>query len=226
MPITKLYYNLLELPLFQGMSHNDLEQVVAHTKFGFHKASAGRTLFAEGDKCEQMVFIVKGKLRVTTNADNKSFRLEEYVSAPEVLQPERIFGLSQRYTKTFVATEDCQLLSISKAEVLKLLQEHIIFCLNLLNIISTQSQRISHLPWRIPPIGIRNKIIKFIETHSTRPAGAKKLYIKMETFATLISESRLNVSRELNKMQEEGIIIITRGIIYIPSLEQLIQMTT
>ena len=48
----------------------------------------------------------------------------------------------------------------------------------------------------------------------------------METFATLISESRLNVSRELNKMQEEGIIIITRGIIYIPSLEQLIQMTT
>ena len=33
MPHTRLHEKLLELPLFQGMSRNDLEQVATSTKF-------------------------------------------------------------------------------------------------------------------------------------------------------------------------------------------------
>jgi hypothetical protein len=57
-----------------------------------------------------------------------------------------------------------------------------------------------------------------------RPAGEKTLNIKMETLATLIAESRLNVSRELNAMQQEGLISITRGIIRVPALEKLLSL--
>jgi DNA-binding transcriptional regulator LsrR (DeoR family) len=55
-----------------------------------------------------------------------------------------------------------------------------------------------------------------------RPAGPKTIHIKMEDLARMIAESRLNLSRELNKMHDEGIIRITRGEIYIPALEKLI----
>ena len=44
----------------------------------------------------------------------------------------------------------------------------------------------------------------------------------MEDFARLIAESRLNLSRELNKMNNEGIILLTRGEIHIPALESII----
>ena len=44
----------------------------------------------------------------------------------------------------------------------------------------------------------------------------------MEDFAHLIAESRLNLSRELNKMDKEGIIQLTRGEIHIPALEDII----
>lgn len=209
------------LPLFQGMSSNDLTSVAGKTKFAFHRVEKGKKVVSEGDQCQSLFFLLEGSLQVTSRADDNSYSIVEEMTAPDVIQPERIFGLTQRYTKTFTALTVCRLIGISKAEVLRLSEEHLIFQLNLLNIISTQSQRITHQPWRVRPQGIRNKIIRFVETHSMRPAGEKTLYIKMETLATLIAESRLNVSKELNAMHQEGLINITRGIIHIPALEKL-----
>ena len=211
------------LPLFQGMSSNDMTSVAGKTKFAFHRVAKGKKVVSEGDPCQNLFFLLDGSMQVTSRADDNSYSMVEEMSAPDVIQPERIFGLTQRYSKTFTALTDCQLVSISKAEMLRLSEEHMIFQLNLLNIISTQSQRITHQPWRVRPQGIRNKIIRFVETHSMRPAGEKTLYIKMETLATLIAESRLNVSKELNAMHQEGLINITRGIIHIPALEKLMK---
>lgn len=219
----QIFEKLLMLPLFQGMSSTDLTSVAGKTKFAFHRVAKGKKVVSEGDQCQNLFFLLEGSLQVTSWADDNSYSMVEEMTAPDVIQPERIFGLTQRYTKTFTALTECRLIGISKAEVLRLSEEHMIFQLNLLNIISTQSQRITHQPWRVRPQGIRNKIIRFVETHSMRPAGEKTLYIKMETLATLIAESRLNVSKELNAMHQEGLINITRGIIHIPALEKLMK---
>ncbi len=219
----QIFEKLLMLPLFQGMSSTDLTSVAGKTKFAFHRVAKGKKVVSEGDQCQNLFFLLEGSLQVTSWADDNSYSMVEEMIAPDVIQPERIFGLTQRYTKTFTALTECRLIGISKAEVLRLSEEHMIFQLNLLNIISTQSQRITHQPWRVRPQGIRNKIIRFVETHSMRPAGEKTLYIKMETLATLIAESRLNVSKELNAMHQEGLINITRGIIHIPALEKLMK---
>ena len=219
----QIFEKLLMLPLFQGMSSTDLTSVAGKTKFAFHRVAKGKKVVSEGDQCQNLFFLLEGSLQVTSWADDNSYSMVEEMTAPDVIQPERIFGLTQRYTKTFTALTECRLIGISKAEVLRLSEEHMIFQLNLLNIISTQSQRITHQPWRVRPQGIRNKIIRFVETHSMRPAGEKTLYIKMGTLATLIAESRLNVSKELNAMHQEGLINITRGIIHIPALEKLMK---
>lgn len=217
-----VFEKLLELPLFQGMSRNDLNQVVAHTKFGFLKIARNKTIVNEGDVCQHIYFLTSGSAKVESRADDGSYMLMEKMTAPDVIQPDRIFGLTQRFTKTFTAQEECSVLRIDKQQVLKLTAEQEIFRLNLLNIISTQSQRISHQPWRQPETTIRQKIVRFVESRSIRPAGPKTLHIKMEDMARLIAESRLNLSRELNKMNAEGIISITRGEIHIPALENLI----
>ena len=40
----RVYDNLLNLPLFLGMSRNDLLEVAGHTKFDFQKAEKGLTI--------------------------------------------------------------------------------------------------------------------------------------------------------------------------------------
>ena len=107
-------------------------------------------------------------------------------------------------------------------ETLALAENYEIFRLNLLNIICTKSQRLTRYPWRTQPKDIRHKIVRFVETRCLRPAGEKTVRIKMERLADEISESRLNVSRELNAMHAEGVISLKRGEIHINALERLI----
>lgn len=216
-----LYDSLLELPLFQGMSRNDLDEVVSKTKFGFVKYATGKHVVREDEPCTHLYFLMSGTLTATAHADDHSYTLDEELRAPDLLQPEHIFGLHQRFTHTFTTATPCSLMRIDKAEVLRLAQSYEIFRLNLLNIVCTQSQKLMRHPWRPQPPTIRQKVTAFVETHSLRPTGRKKLHIKMETLARLIGESRLNLSRELNAMHQENLIVLSRSTINFPALERL-----
>lgn len=223
MPYPEHHERLLELPLFQGMSRNDLEQVTASTKFRYLSFPKGRTIVKEGDACNRLLFLIKGKASATGLADDNGYSITEQFSAPDILQPERIFGLTQRYTRTFKAVTDCNFISLGKMEMLTLADNYEIFRLNLLNIICTQSQRLTRFPWRVKPKDIRHKIVRFIESRCLRPAGEKFVRIKMERLGEEISESRLNVSRTLNEMDREGSISLRRGEFHVYALEKIIK---
>ena len=217
----KITEQLLELPLMQGMSRSDLNEVVAQTKIGFLKIAKGDDVIVEGAPCTHLYLLVSGSLWVESHSDDRSYSIVEEMAAPNILQPECIFGMTQRYTKTFRAITDCSFIRLEKSEVLRLSTEYMIFRINLLNIICTQSQRSLRIPWRVPAQGIRNKIARFVELHSIRPAGRKEVVVKMEDLAKMIGESRLNLSRELNRMHEEGVIDISRGRFVVHALEKL-----
>lgn len=127
MALENIFEKLLELPLFQGMSHNDLNQVVAHTKFGFLKIARNKAVVSEGDTCHHIYFLTSGSVKVESRADDGCYSFTEKMTAPDVIQPERLFGLTQRYTKSFTALEECSILRIDKQQVLRLIAEQEIF---------------------------------------------------------------------------------------------------
>ena len=43
----------------------------------------------------------------------------------------------------------------------------------------------------------------------------------MEDFAAILGETRLNVSKTLNSLENEGLIVLNRGGFVVPSLERL-----
>lgn len=220
--MTDIYDRLLQFTLFQGMSHADLMQVAGYTKLGFSKIAAGKRLVKEGDDCTHLVFLTSGSLRVETESDDHQFRVLETVYAPYIVQPEYLFGFSQRYTSTFKADAPCNLISIDKQEVLLLLETQLVFRLNMLNLIATETQRMRHHAWRTVPQSLRERVIRFFFAHCTYPAGAKTFLILMRRMADELNASRLDISRVLNEMQDERLLTLHRGRIEIPMLEQLL----
>ncbi len=215
-------YSLLSrLPLFQGMSSSEFDDVISHVRMGFSKVSANERIFAEGEPVNGLSFILNGIVEMETVADDGSFSVIEEISTPCVIQPERLFGLTQRFSHNFSAKTDCQLLTISKGEVMRLTTESMVFRLNMMNLICTQAQTAMHLPWQHKHEDITKKITTFIRSHCLRPIGRKIVKIGMVQLGHEISESRLNVSKALHNMQEEGKITNSRGIIIIPHLEEL-----
>lgn len=218
----QFYDQLLQFPLFQGLSHNELLQMAGQTKFGFQKMAAGKIVVREGDPCHQLLFLTKGQLTILHYSDDRAYSVVEQVHAPWLLQPEVLFGTQTRYSLTVQAATDVHLMTLSKNEVLRLTNDFLIIQLNMLNQLSAQVQRRSHLPWRRAPQDLHERIIRFLLDHCLYPAGPKEFRILMQRLADEVGDSRLDVSRELNKMKAAGLIALHRGRIEVPSIERLL----
>lgn len=215
------YDKLLTLPLFQGLSQQDLWAMAESIPFAFLQHKAGDVMVRENMPCHQLTFLLDGTMSVTTHADDHGYTLTETLKAPLVIEPEHLFGLHQHYRRTYTTAEACNTLSISKQHVITLTQDFMVFRLNLLNIICTQSQRLQRQPWHPQPTDLRQRIIHFFKDRSLRPAGEKVFKIKMVRLATELNASRLDISIALNAMQTDGLIQLTRGYITVPALERL-----
>ena len=218
----QIYDSLLQFPLFQGMSRDDLEIVAGHTRFGFLKVPAGRQIIHAGDPCTHLYFLINGTLKIETFSDDRRYSVTEQMSSPYILQQESIFGYYQRYTHDFYALTDANFLTLDKEEVVRLSEDFLVFRLNLMNHLATQTQKLIQSQWRRSPLSLRERIVRFFFQHTLYPAGPKTFHILMERLAEEVNDSRLNVSRALNRMQEAGVIELHRGRIEIPQLERLL----
>lgn len=222
MPAIQLYDQLLQYPLFQGMSRTDLMQVVSRTKFNFIKFARGKRIVKEGDKCDSLYFLISGILQAETQPDDYSYTFVEQLSAPYIIQPESLFGLNQRYTGNYCAWTDVSLFSIDKKEVINLSDMLIVFRLNLINLYAAHTQRIQHQPWRRQPQVLEQRIIRFFSERCKYPAGPKEIRILRGQLAAELNDSSLDISRALCRMRDAGLIQLNRGRITIPAFEKLL----
>ncbi len=217
----KIYDHLLQFSLFQGLSRSELLQMAGNTKFGFLKLSAGKVVVSDGAPCTQLFFLINGSLTLTTSSDDHGYDVTEQLSAPWLLQPEALFGLSPRYSCKATATTEAHFITLSKDEVLRLTDDFLIIRLNYLNLMATLTQRRTRQAWHRSPTELRQRIARFLTDHCTYPAGHKQVNILMERLAQEVNDSRLHVSQALNAMQADGLLTLHRGRIEVPSLERL-----
>ena len=222
----QLYDRLMQFTLFQGMGYSDLMQMVAHTKFDFIKLPPGKRVIRNGEPCRCLYFLLNGRLKTEIKSDDNSYSVTEEIDAPFVIQPERIFGIAQRYRGTVHTLSDVNFIAIDKKEVMALSESIIVFRLNLFNIFAAQSQRLLDARWRQCHDSLRSRITDFIASRCQHPVGPKVMYIYMEQLAREMNDSRLDVSRALNAMQADGLVTLGRGRIVIPSLERLTGQAT
>ena len=222
MAVLQIFDKLLQFPLFQGMSRDDLEIVAGHTRFCFLKLNAGKTVMKSGDNCHQLYFLINGSLKVRSFADDYGYHVEEQISAPYIIQLESVFGYNQRYTRDFIAQTDVNFLTLDKEEVVRLTEDFLVFRLNMINHFATQTQKQMRQVWYRAPQSLEDRVVRFLTQRCLYPAGHKTFNILMTRLAEEVNDSRLNVSRILNDMQPRGLIELSRGKIEIPQLERLL----
>lgn len=212
---------LLQLPLFLGMGHSELADICSQGPVTGMHMKRGTILVSENQACTALIQVVRGTVVASTRSDDNSYEMEEVLQAPLLIQPEYIFGISQRYTATFRAQTYCEVIRIEKPMVLRLMEKSMAFRLNLMNIVATQSQRYSRRLWHQMYEDIEKRIVRFIKDRCVYPAGQKILRTKMTVLAREIGCSRLEVSEALHRMEEKELLIVKRTIIDIPMLQLL-----
>ena len=204
------------------MSLDDLQHMAAHTKFDFRKHRAGEVVYRAGMPCKHIYLLTHGSVRVTTSSDDELLVVEEIISAPYMPQPERLFGANQRFSSTIRAASDINLVLIDKKEVTALLEQLLVFRINMINLFAHQSQRFQQQLWHPLPQTLYSRIVRFFAEHCTQPNGEKHFRILMRHLAQAVNASRLDVSKALNDMQNKGLLQLHRGRVTIPAMEKLL----
>ncbi|MBQ7878592.1 MAG: Crp/Fnr family transcriptional regulator [Bacteroidaceae bacterium] len=216
-----MYENLLRLPYFQGMNKNDLTSILDKVKLEFQHFTNNETIIAQGSKCEKFVILMNGEIEAESVSDDKSYRLNEIHRAPHAIEPYSLFGGNTCYIRNYTAKGECDILSVEKSYLFSEFKKHNIFMINMLNIISRRAQALNERIWSNRTDSIEQKIINFVALRAESLNGTKRLCIKMERLGELLDETRINISRTLNNMQEKGLIELSRKEILIPGFEKL-----
>ncbi len=216
-----MFDTLLQLPLFQGLCREDFTSILDKVKLHFVKHKTGENIIESQTPCRQLCFLLKGELSMITTSKENIYTVIERISAPYLIEPQSLFGMNTTYASSYVTHKDTHTVSISKTFVMNDLFQYEIFRLNYMNIISNRTQNFYARLWEEPVTDLRSKLIRFFTTHCEKMQGEKIFKIKMEDLARCLDSTRLNTSKALNELQDEGIIELRRKEIIIPQAEKL-----
>lgn len=217
------FQRLVGIPLFQGISRDDFINIASKVHFDFNTYKPGERIINADDPCTHLVCVITGAVSQELRSDDGSYLFRELIDRPTALQADRLFGLRPRYSADFIAQRETSVLSIPKHEVRDILFSYVTFHINYLNSICSSKQQWEGRLWKRLPESLEARFVHFLMTRSVRPAGHKEVKIGMVDLADELVTTRLNVSKMLNKLKDEHLIYLTRGLIVIPELEKLIQ---
>lgn len=221
---TTMYDKLLKLPLFQGLSRNDLTVILEKVKVEFRSYEPKEYIVKQEDSCSELIFILDGKVRACTQDSTYNFSLCEEIIGETLVEPYSLFGLHPCYNSSYQAETLTNVLVIKKVYILSLLCRYDIFNLNFFNLISSRAQMLQQKLWNTHIGNTLEKIVNFLVLRCNTASGMKELGITMEDLANLLNDTRINVSRALNKMQELGYVSLSRKVIKIKDLNDLVLM--
>lgn len=216
-----MYDTLLQLPLFQGLSRNELTAILGKIKLHFNKRKAESIIVEKDTPCKELHFVINGEVVLTTTPPSRTFSVHEMIPAPLLIEPQALFGMRTAYQSTYSARSEVHVMSISKEEVMSFLFKNDIFRLNYINIITNRAQTLHARFWDTQCGDAEERIKRFICSRMERPYGEKTIRIKMEVLGDIINDTRYNVSKILNSLQDKGVVQLHRGEIHIPAIERL-----
>jgi CRP-like cAMP-binding protein len=205
------YALFTQLPLLQGISSTELIGWEDALRLDLDEFPASKLpLIRQGDNCTQLLYLVEGKLQREHRSADGNFAIRSYLRAPAVIEVDRLFGLNPTYEYTYWAKTEVRMLGIPKSFLGRHLMKSEVFRINLLNTLSAIAQKRSAalLPRQLGSVEERLK--HFAGTLFPDCEGEVELSIKMTDLARYVGDSRLIVSRLLNRLNEEGSIRLGR----------------
>ncbi len=222
-----MYNRLLMLPFLNGLTSEELTSIIARIHMDFNQMKDGECIASQGERCDRLTYVLGGKICAELMDSDNKFILTETLDEPFVIEPENIYGLNQRYSRTYTVIDGADTVSISKHEFNNVMLSHYIVKVNMMNMFCANIQRLNSTIRRPEPESVLLKVVKFLQAFTLSKTGEKRIDIKMEDLAGFIRETRLNVSFALRQLNDEGLIIQgKRASITIPDFQKFLDTYT
>lgn len=147
--MTSIYERMLQLPIFQGLSSEQLTGIVEKIPFSFMRFKPGAVIQQAGEPCDCVTFVLTGTVRMTTPTFGGRIRIVQDFAGPHTMPFYYLFGAETNYGSSLVAVDVVGVMQVRKKFFLTMLQMNHIMLVNVMNILSTHAQK-QHLAMDLP----------------------------------------------------------------------------
>jgi CRP/FNR family transcriptional regulator, dissimilatory nitrate respiration regulator len=200
------YNQLTGAPLFKGLEYADIEAVLLSVPYRIRRFKTGTLISSSGEPVNSLMIIISGAVKGEMVDDAGRVIKIEDIPAPGALATAFIFGSRNRFPVNVIAISDGEILSIEKADFLKLLMRNPILLVNYLNMISNRSQFLSEKIKFLSFKTIKGKLAQFILQKAEEGRSTVTLDMTQNDLADFFGVARPSVSRALGELKLEGYI--------------------
>lgn len=221
--MNSMYQQLMQLPLFQGVSTEKITALVEKLPFHFLKFRSGEQILAAGDPCTHIKFVVSGKVRVTMPCAQLRITMEQTLATPNVLAADYLFGRETVYPFTAVADGPCGILQLLKSDYVKMINTDKVFLFNILNFLSSGSQRGMSMALSVKDGSASERLALLVQSLVVTGATDVVLRYKQRDLCALLSTQRTTLIGMLDKLTDEGIVEYDSNVLRVLDLRGLLE---
>lgn len=209
--------------LFHDLSEQELSFLVEHSLL--RHFAANELIFTEGDSCSGLFVIQSGAVKIFKTAPSGREQVLSVERAGNTIAELPVFD-GGTYPASTVAAEESDLLFIRKEDIRALCLEHPEVALKLLKTVGRRLRALVGIIEELSFTTVRHRLIAYLLRLAGANAGARKsveleLPVSHQELAAELGTVRELVSRNLSRLQAEGLIKIQARSVQIPDLGAL-----
>jgi len=219
------YINLLEnIGIFKGFSIEDLENIFTKDLYKIYEYKKNSIIYFQNEKCTTLDIVLSGSVVVQKiDANGNVLTISEFIVG-DALGGNLLFSKRNFYPMTVVAKTDTTVLHIKNQLILQLCQRDINFLKEFLQLISDKTLILTDRIKALTMKTIRQSIIEFLlYEYYAQDSTTIKLEMSKKELAEKLGVQRPSLSREFNKMRQDGLIEYDAKSIIIKDIDLLNQ---
>ena len=210
-------YSVLERStLFRGVPAQELRNVLENTPHHIQCYDKEETIFHMMETAERIGIVLEGRVQAQKAFPNGSQINVSVRGAGELIGPAAVFSNSRRYPCDVVALEPVTVMMFRRFDMLSLMQKNVLILENLMTEIASATYMLQQRLELMSYNGIAQKAAFWLLMQA-RQSGKDSVRIpdSVSKWAMLMNVSRPSLHREIKKLEEEGIISYSSGVVKI-----------
>lgn len=204
---------LEKIEIFNGLNIEELEQQLSSINMNISKYKKGDVIAFRGEVINGLYINLSGEVLTEMLKDNGESKKIEEIKSGKILAAAFVFGEYNYFPVDIVAKTDVEILYIGKKELLNLLAINKKFLVKFLDEISDKAQFLSKNLWEsVAKKSIEQKFANYLLVNEKN--NLIELKITLTELAEYFNVTRPSLSRVINQMIEEKILLRIRKGVY------------
>ena len=210
--------------LFGKLSSNEIDTLISYARVT--RYSIGREIFAKGSPGQSLMAVLSGSVKISSLSVGGKEVVFAIYNAGDIFGDMSVLDGGERSADATAMT-DCELLVLSRRDIVPLLEKRADLCMILLKVLCHRlrqtSEQVEDVVFRHLESRVAKALLQLVERVGLRALNSPsvELHVSQRELGSMAGGSRESVNKILQNWHRQGLIDISKGSIMIRNVEAI-----